>query len=122
MAEARSSKNKMTAMERRRRRSGASGYILIAVIVSLITAVVMIQIHDVKTRLKVYEEQDQALDEQIAAELERSMSRPRHMPKSRLTRSSGLSTRVRSSSGWRGIKYRWNPEQRRSVKNIWMNF
>ena len=41
--------------------------ILIAVIVSLITAVVMIQIHDVKTRLKVYEEQDQALDEQIAA-------------------------------------------------------
>ena len=70
MAEARSSKNRMTAMERRRRRSGASGYILIAVIVSLITAVVMIQIHDVKTRLKVYEEQDQALDEQIAAELE----------------------------------------------------
>ncbi len=59
-------------MERRRRRSGASGYILIAVIVSLITAVVMIQIHDVKTRLKVYEEQDQALDEQIAAELERA--------------------------------------------------
>ena len=46
--------------------------ILIAVIVSLITAVVMIQIHDVKTRLKVYEEQDQALDEQIAAELERA--------------------------------------------------
>ena len=72
MAEARSSKNRMTAMERRRRRSGASGYILIAVIVSLITAVVMIQIHDVKTRLKVYEEQDQALDEQIAAELERA--------------------------------------------------
>ena len=62
----------MTAMEKRRRRSGASGYILIAVIVSLITAVVMIQIHDVKTRLKVYEEQDQALDEQIAAELERA--------------------------------------------------
>ena len=59
-------------MEKRRRRSGASGYILIAVIVSLITAVVMIQIHDVKTRLKVYEEQDQALDEQIAAELERA--------------------------------------------------
>ena len=55
MAEARSSKNRMTAMERRRRRSGASGYILIAVIVSLITAVVMIQIHDVKTRLMVYE-------------------------------------------------------------------
>ena len=72
MAEARSSKTRMTAMERRRRRSGASGYILIAVIVSLITAVVMIQIHDVKTRLKVYEEQDQALDEQIAAELERA--------------------------------------------------
>ena len=72
MAEARSSKNRMTAMEKRRRRSGASGYILIAVIVSLITAVVMIQIHDVKTRLKVYEEQDQALDEQIAAELERA--------------------------------------------------
>jgi cell division protein FtsB len=72
MAEARSSKNRMTAMERKRRRSGASGYILIAVIVSLITAVVMIQIHDVKTRLKVYEEQDQALDEQIAAELERA--------------------------------------------------
>ena len=72
MAEARSSKNRMTALERRRRRSGASGYILIAVIVSLITAVVMIQIHDVKTRLKVYEEQDQALDEQIAAELERA--------------------------------------------------
>ena len=59
-------------MEKRRRRSGAAGYILIAVIVSLITAVVMIQIHDVKTRLKVYEEQDQALDEQIAAELERA--------------------------------------------------
>ena len=75
MAEARSSKNRMTAMERRRRRSGASGYILIAVIVSLITAVVMIQIHDVKTRLKVYEEQDQALDEQIAAELERAEER-----------------------------------------------
>ena len=72
MAEARSSKNRITAMEKRRRRSGASGYILIAVIVSLITAVVMIQIHDVKTRLKVYEEQDQALDEQIAAELERA--------------------------------------------------
>ena len=72
MAEAKSSKNRMTAMERKRRRSGASGYILIAVIVSLITAVVMIQIHDVKTRLKVYEEQDQALDEQIAAELERA--------------------------------------------------
>ena len=72
MAEARSSKNRMTAMERKRRRSGASGYILIAVIVSLITAVVMIQIHDVKTRLKVYEEQDQALDEQIAAELDRA--------------------------------------------------
>ncbi|MBO7355385.1 MAG: septum formation initiator family protein [Lachnospiraceae bacterium] len=72
MAEARPSKNRMTAMEKRRRRSGASGYILIAVIVSLITAVVMIQIHDVKTRLKVYEEQDQALDEQIAAELERA--------------------------------------------------
>ena len=72
MAEARSSKNRITAMEKRRRRSGASGYIMIAVIVSLITAVVMIQIHDVKTRLKVYEEQDQALDEQIAAELERA--------------------------------------------------
>ncbi|MBR3574458.1 MAG: septum formation initiator family protein [Lachnospiraceae bacterium] len=72
MAETRPSKNRMTAMERKRRRSGASGYILIAVIVSLITAVVMIQIHDVKTRLKVYEEQDQALDEQIAAELERA--------------------------------------------------
>ena len=70
MAEARPSKNRMTAMEKRRRRSGASGYILIAVIVSLITAVVMIQIHDVKTRLKVYEDQDQALDEQIASELE----------------------------------------------------
>lgn len=72
MAEARSYKSKMTAMEKRRRKSGASGYILIAVIVFLITAVVMIQIHDVKTRLKVYEEQDQALDEQIAAELERA--------------------------------------------------
>ncbi len=59
-------------MEKRRRRSGASGYLLIAVIVGLISAVVMIQIHDVKSRLKVYEEQDQALDEQIAAELERS--------------------------------------------------
>ena len=66
------SKKRITAMEKRRRRSGASGYLLIAVIVSLITAVVMIQIHDVKSRLAVYEEQDQALDEQIAAELERA--------------------------------------------------
>ena len=66
------SQKRMTAMEKRRRRSGASGYILIAVIVGLISAVVMIQIHDVKTRLKVYEEQDQALDEQIAAELDRA--------------------------------------------------
>ncbi len=72
MASSRSSKNRMTAMEKRRRRSGASGYLLIALIVSLITGVVMIQIHDVKSRLKVYEEQDQALDEQIAAELERA--------------------------------------------------
>ena len=72
MASSRSSKNRMTAMEKRRRRSGASGYLLIALIVSLITGVVMIQIHDVKSRLKVYEEQDQALDEQIAAELERT--------------------------------------------------
>lgn len=64
-------KNKMTAMEKKRRRSGASGYILIAVIVSLISLVVLIQIRDVKTKLKVYEEQDQALDEQIALELER---------------------------------------------------
>jgi|GEM_PF-619847 cell division protein DivIC len=65
-------KNRMTAMEKRRRRSGASGYILIAVIISLISAVVFIQIQDVRARLKVYEEQDMALDEQIAQQLERA--------------------------------------------------
>ncbi len=58
-------------MEKRRRRSGASGYILFAAIVSLISLVVLVQIRDVKQRLSVYEEQDQALDEQIAAQLER---------------------------------------------------
>ncbi len=62
----------MTAMEKRRRRSGASGYILFAVIVSLISLVVLVQIRDVKQRLSVYEQQDQALDEQIAAQLERT--------------------------------------------------
>ena len=62
----------MTAMEKRRRRSGASGYILFAVIVSLISLVVLVQIRDVKQRLSVYEQQDQALDEQIAQQLERA--------------------------------------------------
>ena len=67
----RSGKGTMTAMEKRRRRSGASGYILFAAIVSLISLVVLVQIKDVKKRLSVYEQQDQALDEQIAAQLER---------------------------------------------------
>ena len=65
-------KKKQTAMEKRRRRSGAYGYITAAIIILMITVVVMIQIKDVKSRLRVYEEQDQALDEQIASELERS--------------------------------------------------
>lgn len=67
-----SGKSTVTAMEKRRRRSGASGYILFAVIVSLISLVVLVQIRDVKARLSVYEQQDQALDEQIAAELDRA--------------------------------------------------
>jgi len=62
---------KMTAMEKRRRKSGASGYIFLGVIVLMISGVVFIQIRDVKSRLSVYEEQDQALDEQIAAQLDR---------------------------------------------------
>ena len=70
-AKERSGNRTMTAMEKRRRRSGASGYILFAAIVSLISLVVLVQIRDVKQRLSVYEEQDQALDEQIAAQLER---------------------------------------------------
>ena len=70
-AKERSGNRTMTAMEKRRRRSGASGYILFAVIVSLISLVVLVQIRDVKQRLSVYEQQDQALDEQIAAQLER---------------------------------------------------
>ena len=70
-ARERSGNRTMTAMEKRRRRSGASGYILFAAIVSLISLVVLVQIRDVKQRLSVYEEQDQALDEQIAAQLER---------------------------------------------------
>ena len=65
-AKERSGNRTMTAMEKRRRRSGASGYILFAVIVSLISLVVLVQIRDVKQRLSVYEQQDQALDEQIA--------------------------------------------------------
>ncbi len=64
-------RNKITAMEKRRRRNGASGFILFAVILSLISLVVFIQIRDVRSKLKVYEEQDQALDEQIALQLER---------------------------------------------------
>ena len=64
-------KKQMTAMEKKRRRNGVSGYILLAVIVSLICLVVFIQIRDVRSKLKVYEEQDQALDEQIAIQLER---------------------------------------------------
>ena len=71
-AKERSGNRTMTAMEKRRRRSGASGYILFAVIVSLISLVVLVQIRDVKQRLSVYEQQDQALDEQIAAQLERT--------------------------------------------------
>ena len=59
-------------MEKRRRRSGAYGYVTAAIIILMITVVVMIQIKDVKSRLSVYEEQDQALDEQIAAELDRA--------------------------------------------------
>ena len=70
-AKERTGNRTMTAMEKRRRRSGASGYILFAAIVSLISLVVLVQIRDVKQRLSVYEEQDQALDEQIAAQLER---------------------------------------------------
>ena len=70
-AKERTGNRTMTAMEKRRRRSGASGYILFAVIVSLISLVVLVQIRDVKQRLSVYEQQDQALDEQIAAQLER---------------------------------------------------
>ncbi|MBO4882829.1 MAG: septum formation initiator family protein [Lachnospiraceae bacterium] len=70
-AKGRTRNRTMTAMEKRRRRSGASGYILFAVIVSLISLVVLVQIRDVKQRLSVYEQQDQALDEQIAAQLER---------------------------------------------------
>ena len=70
-AKERSGNRTMTAMEKRRRRSGASGYILFAVIVSLISLVVLVQIRDVKQRLSVYEQQDQALDEQIAQQLER---------------------------------------------------
>lgn len=68
----RSGNRTMTAMEKRRRRSGASGYILFAVIVSLISLVVLVQIRDVKQRLSIYEQQDQALDEQIAQQLERA--------------------------------------------------
>ncbi|MCR5440859.1 MAG: septum formation initiator family protein [Lachnospiraceae bacterium] len=71
-AKERTGNRTMTAMEKRRRRSGASGYILFAVIVSLISLVVLVQIRDVKQRLSVYEQQDQALDEQIAAQLERT--------------------------------------------------
>ena len=71
-AKERSGNRTMTAMEKRRRRSGASGYILFAVIVSLISLVVLVQIRDVKQRLSVYEQQDQALDEQIAAQLDRT--------------------------------------------------
>ena len=71
-AKERTGNRTMTAMEKRRRRSGASGYILFAAIVSLISLVVLVQIRDVKQRLSVYEEQDQALDEQIAAQLERT--------------------------------------------------
>ena len=71
-AKERSGNRTMTAMEKRRRRSGASGYILFAVIVSLISLVVLVQIRDVKQRLSVYEQQDQALDEQIAQQLERA--------------------------------------------------
>ena len=70
-AKERTGNRTMTAMEKRRRRSGASGYILFAVIVSLISLVVLVQIRDVKQRLSVYEQQDQALDEQIAAQLDR---------------------------------------------------
>ena len=70
-AKGRTQNRTMTAMEKRRRRSGASGYILFAAIVSLISLVVLVQIKDVKKRLSVYEQQDQALDEQIAAQLER---------------------------------------------------
>jgi len=71
-AKERSGNRTVTAMEKRRRRSGASGYILFAVIVSLISLVVLVQIRDVKARLSVYEQQDQALDEQIAAQLDRA--------------------------------------------------
>ena len=67
-----SGKNKMTAMEKRRRKSGATGYIFIGIIILMIAGVVYIQVRDVKARLSVYEEQDQALDEQIAQQLERT--------------------------------------------------
>jgi cell division protein FtsB len=73
MASAKTSgKNKMTAMEKRRRKSGATGYIFIGIIILMIAGVVYIQVRDVKARLSVYEEQDQALDEQIAQQLERT--------------------------------------------------
>ncbi len=67
-----SGKNKMTAMEKRRRKSGATGYIFIGIIILMIAGVVYIQVRDVKARLSVYEEQDQALDEQIAEQLSRT--------------------------------------------------
>ena len=67
-----SGKNKMTAMEKRRRKSGATGYIFIGIIILMIAGVVYIQVRDVKARLSVYEEQDQALDEQIAEQLDRT--------------------------------------------------
>ncbi len=59
-------------MEKRRRKSGATGYIFIGIIILMIAGVVYIQVRDVKARLSVYEEQDQALDEQIAQQLERT--------------------------------------------------
>ena len=97
-AKERTGNRTMTAMEKRRRRSGASGYILFAVIVSLISLVVLVQIRDVKQRLSVYEQQDQALDEQIAAQLERTEElnelekyvQTKHMPRNRPMKSSGL--------------------------------
>ncbi len=59
-------------MEKRRRKSGATGYIFIGIIILMIAGVVYIQVRDVKARLSVYEEQDQALDEQIAEQLSRT--------------------------------------------------
>ena len=59
-------------MEKRRRKSGATGYIFIGIIILMIAGVVYIQVRDVKARLSVYEEQDQALDEQIAEQLDRT--------------------------------------------------